>query len=73
MTGICASGHMLAIIEIQNFQTEYSAHVATILGGARPVIPPNLYYVYEHNSLGSPGQASNNNVVTHPARQEMGT
>ena len=25
-----------------------------LLGGAQPVIPPNL--VYEHNSLGSPGK-----------------
>ena len=31
-----------------------------LLGGAQPVIPPNLYslYVYEHNSLGSPGKSS---------------
>ena len=68
---------MLAIFEIQNCQTEYSAHVATLLGGAQPVIPPNLYYFDEHNSLGP--QVSNKNVVTHRtsietrnARQEMG-
>ena len=54
VTGICASGHMLAIFEIQyNCHTQYSTHVTALLGGAQPVIPPNLYYVYEHNSLGS--------------------
>ena len=26
-----------------------------LLGRAQPVIPPNLYSVNEHNSLGSPG------------------
>ena len=26
-----------------------------LLGGAQPVIPPNLYNVNEQNSLGSPG------------------
>ena len=27
-----------------------------LLGRAQPVIPPNLYSVIEHNSLGSPGK-----------------
>ena len=27
-----------------------------LLGRAQPVIPPNLYSVNEHNSLGSPGK-----------------
>ena len=30
-----------------------------LLGRAQPVIPPNLYYVNEHNSLGSPGNVPN--------------
>ena len=29
-----------------------------LLGRAQPVIPPNLYDVNEHNSLGSPGKIS---------------
>ena len=29
-----------------------------VIGRAQPVIPPNLYHVYEHKSLGSPGKCS---------------
>ena len=29
---------------------------SVLLGRAQPVIPPNLYNVNEHNSLGSPGK-----------------
>ena len=31
-------------------------HNPNLLGRAQPVIPPNLYLVYEHDSLGSSGK-----------------
>ena len=37
VTEICASGHMLAIFGIQFCQTEYSAHVTTLLWYTQPM------------------------------------